>query len=346
MPKSTSSRGLVLVTGGSGFLAGYCIAQFLNDGWSVRTTVRSVAKSKAVRATVGGIGAKAAEIEFVAADLNSDAGWSQAAIGAQYVLHVASPVPVKDPKNDDELVRPARDGTLRVLKAARDAGVKRVVMTSSISAIIYGRGVREKPFTEEDWTDETNRRDTSPYDRAKTLAERAAWAWWAAEGGGLELVTVNPGLVLGPVLGSDYSASIEAIKKLLDGSIPVLPRFGFNVVDVRDIAHLHVLAMTTPEAAGQRFIGSGDFYWMSDVAKMLKQGLGDRAKKVPFIPVPDFVARMAALFDPIVRGRLYELGKKRPVSSEKAQRVLSWRPRPVTETVLDTARSLQASGLV
>jgi dihydroflavonol-4-reductase len=127
---------------------------------------------------------------------------------------------VTDPKNDDELVRPARDGTLRVLKAARDAGVKRVVMTSSISAIIYGRGVRERPFTEEDWTDETNRRDTSPYDRAKTLAERAAWGWLAAEGGGVELVTINPGLVLGPVLGSDYSASIEAIKKLLDGSIP------------------------------------------------------------------------------------------------------------------------------
>ena len=346
MPKSSSNRGLVLVTGGSGYIAGYCIAQLLNDGWSVRTTVRTVARTEAVRASIGDIAAKASEIEFVEADLNSDAGWDKAAIGAQYVLHVASPVPVTDPKNDDELVRPARDGTLRVLKAARDAAVKRVVMTSSISAIIYGRGVRERPFTEEDWTDETNRRDTSPYDRAKTIAERAAWAWLAAEGGGLELAAVNPGLVLGPVLGSDFSASIEAVKKLLDGSIPVLPRFGFNVVDVRDIARLHVLAMTTPEAAGQRFIGSGDFYWMSDVAQILKQGLGDKAKKVPSIPVPDFVARMAALFDPIVRGRLYELGKRRPVSSEKARRMLGWTPRAVTETVLDTARSLQASNLV
>ncbi len=346
MPKSTSKRGLALVTGGSGYVAGYCVAQLLNDGWSVRTTVRSAAKTKAVRASIGNIAAKASEIEFVEADLNSDAGWGEAVVGAKYVLHVASPVPVTDPKNDEELIRPARDGTLRVLKAARDAGVKRVVMTSSISAIIFGRGVREKPFTEEDWTDETNRRDTSPYDRAKTIAERAAWAWLAAEGGGLELVTVNPGLVLGPVLGSDYSASIEAIKKLLDGSIPALPRFGFNVVDVRDIARLHLLAMTTPEAAGERFIGSGDFYWMSDVAKMLKQGLGDQAKKVPSIPVPDLVARMAALFDPIVRGRLYELGKRRPVSSEKARRVLGWTPRPITETVLDTARSLRAANLV
>ena len=345
MPKSKSKRGLALVTGGSGYVAGYCVALLLNDGWSVRTTVRSAAKTKAVRASIGNIAQKASEIGFVEADLNSDAGWGEAVVGAKYVLHVASPVPVTDPKNDEELIRPARDGTLRVLKAARDAGVKRVVMTSSISAIIFGRGVCEKPFTEEDWTDETNRRDTSPYDRAKTIAERAAWAWLAAEGGGLELVTVNPGLVLGPVLGSDYSASIEAIKKLLDGSIPALPRFGFNVVDVRDIARLHVLAMTTPEAAGERFIGSGDFYWMSDVAKMLKQGLGDQAKKVPSIPVPDFVARMVALFDPIVRGRLYELGKRRPVSSEKARRVLGWTPRPITETVLDTARSLQASDL-
>jgi dihydroflavonol-4-reductase len=318
----------------------------LNDGWGVRTTVRSLTKTEAVRTSIGSIASKVSEIEFVEADLNADGGWGEAVIGAKYVLHVASPVPVTDPKSDDELVRPARDGTLRVLKAARDAGAKRVVMTSSISAIIFGRGVREKPFTEDDWTDETNHRDTSPYDRAKTIAERAAWAWLSKEGGGLELVTVNPGLVLGPVLGSDYSASIEAITKLLDGSIPALPRFGFNVVDVRDIARLQVLAMTKPEAAGQRFIGSGDFYWMSDVAKMLKQGLGVKARKVPSIPVPDFAARLAALFDPIVRGRLYELGKKRPVSSEKAQRILGWKPRPVKETVLETARSLQSSNLV
>ena len=345
-PRSSSERGLVLVTGGSGYVAGYCIAELLNNGWSVRTTIRSVANAKAVRASIGAIASNAAEFEIVEADLNSDAGWSEAAVGTRYALHVASPVPVTDPKNDDELVRPARDGTLRVLKAARDAGVKRVVMTSSISAIIYGRGARERRFTEEDWTDETNRRDTSPYDRAKTIAERAAWAWLAAEGGGLELVAVNPGLVLGPASGADFSASIEVVKRLLDGSIPVLPRLGFNVVDVRDIARLHALAMTTPEAAGERFIGSGDFYWMADVARILRDGLGDTAKKVPSIPVPDFAVRMVGLFDPIVRGRLYGLGRRRPVSSEKARRILGWTSRPVEETVLDGARSLQAGGLV
>ena len=159
-------------------------------------------------------------------------------------------------------------------------------------------------------------------------------------------MTVNPGLVLGPVLGSDFSASLEAVRKLLDGSIPALPHFGFNVVDVRDIATLQLLAMTTPSAAGQRFIGSGDFYWMADIAKILKQGLGDKARKVPSISVPDFLVRVIAIFDPVARGRLYELGKPRQVSSEKARRMLGWTTRPVPKTILDTARSLQAQGVV
>jgi dihydroflavonol-4-reductase len=346
MPKVAAPRGLVVVTGGSGYIGGYCIAQLLNEGWRVRTTVRNLGRAEEVRATIGKIAANANTIEFMEADLNSDVGWADAVVGADYVLHVASPVPIADPKSDDELVRPARDGTLRVLTASRDVGVKRVVMTSSISAIMFGRGVREKPFTEADWTDETNREDTSPYDRAKTIAERAAWAWHKAEGGGLELVSVNPGLVLGPVLGSDFSASLEAVRKLLDGSIPALPHFGFNVVDVRDIAALQLIAMTTPSVAGQRFIGSCDFYWMADIAKTLKHGLGEKARKVPSISVPDFLVRAIAIFDPVARGRLYELGKPRQVSSEKARQTLSWTTRPVPETILDTARSLQAQLLM
>jgi nucleoside-diphosphate-sugar epimerase len=322
MTTPTTTRGLVLVTGGSGYIAGYCIAQLLREGWRVRTTVRNLARAEDARATIGKIAANAGTIEFMAADLNSDAGWADAVAGAECVLHVASPVPIVDPKSDDELVRPARDGALRVLKASRDAGVKRVVMTSSIAAIACGRGERAEPFTEADWTDETNRSDTSPYDRAKTIAERAAWAWHKAEGGTLELVTVNPALVLGPVLGSDFSASLEAIKKLLDGSVPALPRFGFSPVDVRDIAQLHLLAMTAPAAAGQRFIGSADFYWLKDMAKILKEGLGDRARKVPTISIPDFLVRLFAIFDPIVRGQLFNLGKRRLVSSDKARRVL------------------------
>ena len=221
-----------------------------------------------------------------------------------------------------------------------------MVMTSSTAAIAYGRGERAGPFSEADWTDETNRSDTSAYERSKTIAERAAWAWHKDEGGALELVSVNPSLVLGPVLGSDFSASLGAIKKLLDGSVPAVWRLGFSVVDVRDIAQLHLLAMTAPAATGQRLIGSSDFYWISDMAKILKQGLGHNARKVPSICIPDFVVRLFAIFDPGVRGRLFELGKRRLVSSDKARCMLGWTTRPTRETILDTARSLKAQGLV
>jgi dihydroflavonol-4-reductase len=208
----------------------FCIAQLLQEGWRVRTTIRSLAKAEQVRASVSKIGAEPTAIEFVKADLNSDKGWDQAVGGADYVLHVASPVPLVNPKSDDELVRPARDGTLRVLKAARDAGVKRVVLTSSIAAIIYGRGTRATPFTESDWTDETNRADSSSYDRSKTIAERVAWAWHRVEGGALELVAINPSFVIGPVVSSELPASLNVVKKLLDGSAPGLPGFGFSLV--------------------------------------------------------------------------------------------------------------------
>jgi dihydroflavonol-4-reductase len=252
------------------------------------------------------------------ADLNSDSGWAEAATGCDYVLHVASPVPATDPKSDDELVKPARDGTLPVLKAVRDAGVKRVVSTSSVAAIMYGQPARGKPFTEADWTDAANTKDTFVYERSKTLAERAAWAWLKGEGGKLELTTINPVLVRGPVLGSDFSASLEAVKKLIDGSAPAIPRFGFGIADVRDVARLEVLAMTSPAAAGEQFIASSDFLWMRDMAAILKQGLGDKARKAPSSPAPDFVVRGLALFDPVIRGRLFELGKRRVASSDEA----------------------------
>jgi dihydroflavonol-4-reductase len=345
MATSPPSRGLVLVTGGSGYIAGYCIAELLSQGWGVRTTIRNLTKAESVRASLAKIAPKADELEFAAADLNSDNGWAEAAAGCDYVLHVASPVPATDPESDDELVKPARDGSLRVLKAAREAGVKRVVSTSSVAAIMYGQPSREIPFTEADWTDATNTKDTSAYERSKTLAERAAWAWLKAEGGKLELTTVNPVLVLGPVLGSDFSASLEAVKKLIDGSAPAIPRFGFGIVDVRDVAKLEVLAMTAPAAAGERFIASSDFLWMKDMAAILKQGLGDKARKVPSIPAPDFVVRGIALFDPVIRGRLFDLGKRRVASSDKARRVLGWTTRPVKDTIIEAAKSLQAQGL-
>jgi dihydroflavonol-4-reductase len=341
-----AEKGLVLVTGGSGYIAGFCITQLIKEGWHVRATVRSLAREKEVRQALSKLVDTTGKLDFCEADLNADKGWTDAAQGCDYVLHVASPLPAVNPKNDDDLVRPARDGALRVLKAARDAGVKRVVMTASTASIAYGHGSREKPFTEADWSDETNRGDTSAYERSKTIAERAAREWMAREGASLELVTIHPGAVLGPVLGKDFSPSIEIVKKLMEGSLPGLPKFGWPLVDVRDIADLHYKAMLAGGVAGERFIGAGPFAWMTDIARTLKSRLGDKAKRVPSRTLPSVMLRVAAMFDPIVRDRLFELNKLRPVSADKAKRVLGWNPRSNDEMIVDTARSLLAEGLV
>ena len=339
-------RGLVLVTGGSGYIAGFCIAQLLTEGWRVRTTVRSLSREAEIRQTIAKLTQAGDCLQVVEADLNADAGWREAVQGCTNVLHVASPLPTSNPKHDDELVRPARDGALRVLRAARDAGVRRVVMTASTAAIAYGRGGRDTPFTEADWSDETNRADSSAYERSKTIAERAAWDWVRREGGALELVTINPGAVLGPVLGRDFSASIDIVKKLIDGSLPGLPRFGWPLVDVRDIADLHLRAMTQDAAAGQRFIGAGPFFWMSDVAAVLRERVPQLARRVPRRRLPNWLVRLSSRFDPVVRDRLFELDKHRPVSAEKARRELGWRPRTNEDSIADTAESLLEHGVV
>lgn len=338
-----TNQGLVVVTGGSGYIAAFCIRQLLEAGWSVRATVRSLKREAEVRASLGG---DLSALSFVEADLTADAGWPEAMKGARYVLHVASPIATTTVKNDDELVIPAREGTLRVLRAARDAGVKRVVMTSSTAAVCYGHGSRAKPFTELEWSDETNLADTSAYERSKTLAERAAWAFIEKEGGALELTTVNPGAVIGPVLGHDYSPSLDIVKKLLDGSVPGVPKLGWALVDVRDIADLHLRAMTAAGAAGQRYLGAGQFYWMRDLATMVKQRLPKLAKRVPSLRIPNFAVRMVALVDPVMRGRLFELDKERHVDTSKALNQLGWKARPVEESVSDCAESLVAHGIL
>jgi dihydroflavonol-4-reductase len=341
-----TDRGLLLVTGGSGYIAGFCIAQALDAGWRVRTTVRNLSREAEVRQTLARLSGGLDRLTFVAADLNADAGWRDAVRGCDAVLHVASPLPSSNPKNDDDLVRPARDGALRLLKAARDEGVRRVVMTASVAAIAYGRGERQATYTEADWTDETNRADTSAYERSKTIAERAAWDWLTREGGALELVTICPGAVLGPVLGRDFSASIDIVRKLLDGSVPGIPRFGWPLVDVRDVADLHLRAIDAPAAAGQRYIAAGPFYWMSDVAKVVRERVPKLAGRVPKRALPNWLVRISALFDPVLRDRLFELDKKRIVSAEKARRELGWQPRSNDDAIVATAESLLAEGLV
>ena len=336
----------VLVTGGSGYIASFCIAQLLREGASVVATVRDRARETDVRRAVAKLVQADDRLQVRVADLNADAGWREACAACSGVLHVASPVPSESPKDDDEVVRPARDGALRVLKAARDAGVRRVVMTSSTAAVCYGHGGRSRPFTEADWSDPKDRTDSSAYERSKMIAERAAWEWHARDGGALELVTICPGAVIGPVLGRDFSPSLDIVRSLLRSSLPGLPRFGWPLVDVRDIADLHVRALRAPSAAGQRFIGAGPFYWLQDVGRVLRERVPELAGRVPTRRLPSWLVRLSALRNPAVRARMYELNKQRPVSAEKARRELGWTPRTNDDAIADTARSLKAEGVL
>jgi len=285
-------------------------------------------------------------LSFLAADLESDAGWPEAVAGRDYVLHVASPLPPSVPKNEDELIVPAREGTIRVLRASRDAGVKRVVVTSSFAAIGYGHKERKTPFTEADWTDPAGS-DVMPYTKSKTLAERAAWDFIAKEGGTLELSVVNPVGVFGPVLGPDYSASILMVQRLMDGAVPGCPRLYYGAVDVRDVADLHIRAMTHPGAKGERFLAvAGNFMSMLEMAKVLKSRMGAAAKRVPAREVPNWLVRIAAFRDPAVKLILPELGKVKNATNEKARRVLGWAPRSNEESIVASAESLVRLGLL
>ena len=327
----------VLVTGGSGFLGGWCVQELLRGGYRVRTTVRDASREPEIRASLGPAG-DGEHLSVHVADLLNDEHWAHVAEGCDYVLHVASPFPPKQPKDPDELIVPAREGTLRVLRAGLDAGVKRVVVTSSVAAVRNVAGRPSSPLTEEDWTDADNL-SLTPYTRSKTIAERAAWDLVAERGETEKLAVVNPGAILGPLLNDGRSYSLEAIQRLLDG-MPGVPRIGFSFVDVRDVADLHLKAMTAPEAGGQRFIAVARFLWMAEVAAVLREHLGDAAAKVPKRSVPNLVVRAMGLFDPSVRSIAGDLGVKVEMSSEKAKARLGWSPRPVEETIVDCAQSL------
>lgn len=341
------SEDLVLVTGGSGFVATHCMDQLLRAGYRVRTTVRSLSREAQVRETLKAAGAPGVEaVEFVAADLGADAGWAEAAAGCRYVLHVASPFPPKAPKHEDELIVPARDGALRVLRAARDAEVERAVMTSSFAAIGYGHKPRTAPYTEKDWTDISSG-DVAAYPKSKTIAERAAWDFIAREGGGLELSVVNPVAIFGPLLSADYAPSILIVKRLLDGAIPACPRLYFGVVDVRDVADLHLRAMTDPAAKGERFLAmAGETISLLEEGAILKRRMGEGARRVPTREMPDWVVRMLAPFHSDMKVIAPEVGKRKSMSNEKARRVLGWSPRSNEEAIMATAESLLRLGLV
>lgn len=336
----------ILVTGGSGFIGSHVILQLLAAGHEVRTTVRSLKREGDVRAMLRVGGAEPGEqLTFFTADLMNDAGWLHAIAGCEFVLHVASPLPPNLPKDENELIAPAREGTLRVLRIARDAGVKRVVLTSSFGAIGYGQKPRTKAFDETDWSDPNG--EMTSYVKSKTLAERATWDFIEKEGNGLELSVVNPVGVFGPVLGPDYSASILLVSRLLDGAMPGVPRLYFGVVDVRDVADLHIRAMSLPAAKGERFLAvAGDFMSMLEIAKVLKRRMGEWGKRVPTRQLPDWLVRLASLRDPVIKLILPELGKYKNATNEKARHVLGWAPRSNEEAIVATAESLVRLGLL
>lgn len=336
----------ILVTGGSGFIASHTILQLLTAGHQVRATVRDRRRAGDVRAMleVGGV-APGKRVSFFAADLRDDAGWAEAVDGVEYVLHMASPFPSDVPAHEDDLIVPAREGTLRVLRAARGAGVRRVVLTSSFAAIGYGRPPRQAPFNETDWTDPTA--NVPAYVKSKTLAERAAWEFIARDGGGLELSVVNPVGVLGPVLGADFSSSILLVKRMMDGGMPGCPRLYFGVVDVRDVADLHIRAMTDPAAKGERLLAvAGEFMSLLEIAEVLRRRMGAAARRVPIRELPNWMVRIAAIRSPAVKSILPELGKKKNGSGEKARQLLGWSPRSNEECIVATAESLVRLGLL
>ena len=305
----------VLVTGGSGYIAGFLIRQLLGDGWRVHTTVRNPAREAALRPLLGG---DTDSLRFFAADLTDDAGWAEAMAGCSHVAHVASPFSTNAPKDENELIVPAREGVLRALRFARAAGVTRFVQTSSVAAIAYGHGKGVHRFTEADWTN-LNGNDVYAYVKSKTIAERAARDWVAGEGAALEFVSVNPSAVLGPVWNDDFSASIEVVRQLLGGLLPGCPDLGFGIVDVRDVADLHVRALNAPGIAGERFIAAGPFLKLIDVARILKSAMPAEARKVPTRRLPDWLVRVSALFNPMIKQIVGELGNVRDADAGHAR---------------------------
>lgn len=334
----------VAVTGASGYIALHVIQALLDQGYAVRGTFRDLARGETIRAAL----AKHADVSalsFAVADLLSDEGWDAAMADCQYLMHVASPLPIVEPKNHDDLIIPARDGALRALAAAARAGVQRVVLTSSIAAIGYGHE-SQSSFTEADWS--IPGKEIGAYASSKVIAERAAWDFIAGlpAGEAPEMVAINPSFVLGPLIDPDGSASIEVVRKLLAREVPGCPKLGFNMVDVRDVAAAHLAGMTHPDAAGKRYICSTEARMLSHVAEHLNRTFGPRGYPVRSRELPNWLVRIVALFDPAVGRIVPDLGREKHFDNAAIRRDLDWQPRPMDQTITDTAESLIDLGIV
>jgi dihydroflavonol-4-reductase len=341
----------VLVTGATGFIAQHCMLQLLDAGYDVRGTARSADRGAEVSAVLSphlsdAARARLDDLDVVAADLTSDDGWPDAVKGCRYVMHVASPLPRGAVKDENELIVPARDGALRVLRAARAAGVERVVLTSSLSAIVYGND-RSRLFTEADWSNLNGDR-IGAYDKSKTIAERAAWDYMESVKGtsSMQLAVVNPGLVLGPLLSSDWGTSGEMVKRIMEHKVPAIPNINFATVDVRDVASAHVSAMVTPEAAGQRFICAEANHSMMEIAEILKVRYGAQGFNIPTGRLPSIAVRAMAVFDKTVRLALNDLDRTQNVDNTKIRTVLKWQPRDLSEQTTSMADSMIEYGVV
>lgn len=335
----------VLVTGGSGFIASYCMIALLNNGYKVKATLRSLKKSDLVKQMLkeGGI-SSFENLSFAEADLQDESSWEKAVEGCQYVIHVASPTPHTDAVTEDDFVIPAKNGVLFVMKAAKKAGVKRVVLTSAFGAVGFGT-VKTTPYTEEDWTVLND--TVFPYQKSKTISEQTAWDFIKNEGAGMELAVVNPTGVLGPVLADDFSHSIQNIKQMLNGDMKACPKIISGYVDVRDVADLHFKAMTLPQASGQRFIAvAGEGYSLLDTANVLRKSLGEKASKVPSRELPNWFIKLLAIFNPKLKAVAPYLGMVKRASSQKAITMLGWKPRSTEEAILATANSLIKMNLI
>lgn len=342
------SKPLVVVTGGSGFIASHIIVQLLQAGYAVRTTVRNVAKKQPLIESMlhqAGI-QDLSDLTYAAADLTSPDHWDAAIAGADYVIHPASPTPTLNFKDESEMIQPAINGVLYVLQAASRHQVKRVVLTSAYGAIFAGHRDQATPFTEADWSDLT-RPNIHPYQRSKTLSERAAWDFIAHDDTDLELATVNPVAVMGPVLANDYSHSNIQIKDFLTGATPLVPKVDSGYVDVRDVASLHLLAMTKPEAAGQRFLATtGETLSMLEVANILRDAFPQFSKQLPKHEIPTAALKLAAVANPMLKMVASVAGTYAQTSNAKAVQLLGWHPRPAREAIIATAQSMIDLGIV
>lgn len=336
----------VLLTGITGFLGSHTAIQLLNKGYELVGTLRSKDRIDSIRKIIGKHTANINNLTFAEADLNDANIWLQLTKNIDYVQHIASPFPRALPKHENDLILPAKEGTLNILKAAAANNVKRVVMVSSLAAVVYGKTKNElnKVFNENDWTDETNKKDTTPYFRSKAIAEKAAWEFMKQNNSGLELTTVLPGAILGTVLEEDFGTSANIVIKILDGSSPALPKIGFDIVDVRSVADLLIKAMEVPQAAGKRYIASSAYLTFKEIALILKQHYPNR--KIPTSELPNFAVKLFSNFDASLKPILIELGIKRKTDISKAVKDLQWQPLPAQEAVIACAKSVFDNGIL